>query len=586
MNGRSSDVIERVRAATDIVDLVGRYVQLKKSGQSFKARCPFHEEKTPSFHVQPARQTFHCFGCGQKGGVFDFIMGMERVEFKDALALLADQAGITLVAHDGSLEERTPKADLYRLHEWAAHFYARALRSKEGQACRDYLKSRGILASSVDAFNLGFAPGGWRALLTAADAVGFSRDLLIAGGLAIAHESGTSVYDAFRERLMFPIRDALGRVVAFGGRSLDGAHPKYINSPDTPLFSKGRLLYGVDRLKRHPRVEPVFVMEGYTDVLMSHQVGVTGSVATLGTALTGDQAKLVARYSDQVVMVYDGDSAGLAGAEKAAMELLAQGLVGLRVVALPEGRDPFDHFAIEGAQGIVGLVEGAKELLDFLLARALLSRDAQSLEGRRQAALRLLQAAARVEEPLTRDLLLHRISDKLALPLPVLRAQLEGLLPRRSRTETAAATVRSAPERVRGIAEARRQVMEALLNEPSLLQGVRQDFEGNPKRLLGESLAGLLGVLMQQADLGNLQVGLLMDAISQSDLREYGRALLLPEDHKKDLRAQLEGAIQWLKNRHNLEETRNLAAQLSPEGSPDLLEDLQRRYRSLKGKGD
>jgi DNA primase len=384
---------------------------------------------------------------------------------------------------------------------------------------------------------------------------------------------------------MFPIRDALGRVVGFGGRSLDGAHPKYINSPDTALFSKGRLLYGVDALKHHSKSDPVFVMEGYTDVIMAHQVGVTGCVATLGTALTGEQAKLVSRYSDQVVMVYDGDKAGLQGTEKAAMELLGQGLIGLRVVALPEGRDPCDHFALEGSAGKTNLVSGAKELLDFLLERAIRSEGNPTLEDRRLAAMKLLSAAVRVQDPLTQDLLLGRISERLAIPLSVLREQMRAAATSKLRKLGKPERSQPEPVKVRGAAVARRQILEAFLNDPALLSDWKDRIGPDPRALLGDLGGRLLIRLGELAERGCNQPGLLLDGLTETDLREHALAHLLPEGSSVSYTSQLEGALSSLKLREELEAARNLAANLTSEASEQTLLELQRRYRSMKGRG-
>lgn len=583
---RSQEAIERVRSATDIVDLVGRYIPLKRSGQSFKARCPFHEEKTPSFHVQPARQTFHCFGCGEKGGVFDFIMKIERVEFRDALSLLASQAGIPLDPPSKSDSGGASKAELFRLHEFASRFFSLALRAPEGRECREYLRLRGIDASSVDGFSLGYSPSGWTTLLGRASEKGFSAELLVAGGLASRAASSGRTFDFFRERLMFPIRDGMGRVVGFGARTLGKDEPKYLNTQETPIFAKGRNLYGIDRLKGRSKSDPILVMEGYTDVIMSAQQGVGGCVASLGTALTSEQAKLLSRYSDRVVMLYDGDSAGRNATEKATMELLAQGLVGLQVADLPEGRDPCDHFAAEGAAGLPAILDESEELLDYMLGRALRDREAATIEGRRSVAFKLLGAAVKIPEPVTQDLIISRIADRLAVPVHVLREQLQRLAAadRRGVRVHAGAEKPAAPA-IRGAGRARQEVLAAMLNEPDLIPRASELMGGEAGQLLGDRGARLMEALAGLFARGYRQPGLLLDGISDPELREIGLSLLSPESSGVDFGRQLEGAVAWLKNRREREDARALASRLDETPESDVLTALQERYRMLKGRG-
>ena len=584
----SQEAVERVRGAIDIVELVSQYLQLKRSGASYKACCPFHDEKTPSFHVSPARQMYNCFGCGERGGVFDFVMAMERVEFKDALAILAGQAGVVLEAFkpsgQGGTGGESGKADLYSLHDWAASFYVRALSTPEAAGCREYLKSRGFSSEIIREFGVGYAPGGWSALISAAREAGFTNEQLVRGGLALKREGRDGIYDRFRERLTFTIRDALGRPVGFGARTLDGSEPKYLNSPETPLFSKGKLVYGIEKLKGHPRTDPVLVMEGYTDVVMAAQMEVKGAVATLGTALTSQQARLLHRYTNQVVLVYDGDEAGLRGAERGCLELLGGGHVGIRVGVLPPGEDPFDYFSARGAAGLETLLGGTREILDFLLDRTLTQDGPLGLEDRRRAAMTLMEAASRVEEPVTLDLMLSQISERLSIPIHVLREQASRRKGRRSSRSQEKASPAPLQER-RGKAKARRQVLEAVLNEPELLARLSEEPEDRLKDLLGGPGGELAMQLISAFRRGVQQSGMLLDSIVDAELRSLA-VPLLKEESKFDLGAQLEGALRWLNNRRQKEQARRLAERAMAEPRGDLLEDLHRSYRQLKGRAE
>jgi DNA primase len=578
------EAIERVREGTDIIDLIGRYFPLRKTGQNFKARCPFHEEKTASFVVSPTRQFFHCFGCGEKGSVFDFVMRMERVEFRDALQILADQAGITLDPtgpRDGG--EAPLRSELYRVHEWAADFFRRALGTDEGRACRQYVTSRRITEEMAQAFRIGYAPGGWTLLVGRAQEAGFGTLLLEKAGLALPGSKRPGHYDRFRDRLMFPIRDALGRVVAFGARSLDGSEPKYLNSPETDIFHKSRTLFGLERLRDHPRDEPVLVMEGYTDVIMSAQMGVSGAVATLGTALTGDHARLLSRYTDRIVLVYDGDPAGLSAAEKGALLLLEAGHLHIKVAVLPGGEDPSDFFLTRGADGREELLAVTTDLLDFLLVRSSARFDLESVAGRRGAADQLLRAAAAVSDPVARDLIIQRVGEHLRLGVSSLREAVEsrrrGVPPER----VSRAPVRSPPGTPQGLDVGHRALLEALVNAPELVRHPAL-VGGDPPAWIHDSrIRTLIGIWMQCPE-SIPNVGLFLDVVEDPSLREVVRSLLLPEDHGKDLRAQLEGALGSLRIKRDLEEVRQLSQEVHDGADSQLLmERIQQKYKNLKG---
>ena len=341
--GRWDDLKLRIREASDIVTLIGGAVQLKKTGKTWKALCPFHNEKTPSFIVNPVRQTFKCFGCGEGGDVFTFVMKTERVEFREAMAILAERAGIAMETSPEAAGKaalaRDRKLHVYRAQELVQGFFAERLGSPEGKPAREYLERR-KLDHLVEEWGLGYAPDRWDALTGKHATSPKKQRLLVASGLARERDTG-GVYDYFRGRLMFPIHDAGGRTVGFGGRVIGDGEPKYLNTPETPVFSKGRLLYGLDRAKEGiAKTGEALVVEGYTDVIRCHEHGFTNAVATLGTALGPEHVRLLRRFgATRVLVTYDADAAGLKAAERG-IEILFEEDSPCGVVTLSGGLDP------------------------------------------------------------------------------------------------------------------------------------------------------------------------------------------------------------------------------------------------------
>jgi DNA primase len=348
------DAKSRILQATDIVALIGQTVRLKRRGRDFVGLCPFHQEKTPSFSVSPSKQRFYCFGCEKGGSAIDFVILRDRVEFKEALRTLAESAGIELPAFKQSKESVSERQILLEAHSTAAMFFEKLLsHPQQGEAARKYLADRGFNAESIQRFRIGFAADAWDALLKSAAMKKFTSPQLALAGLVKPREGGDGYYDTFRNRLMFPIRDESGRVIAFGGRVMPGSDDpaKYLNSPETPLFSKSRCIFGLD-LARAKIVETrtVAVVEGYTDVVMAHQFGVANVVSVLGTALTEHHVAVLRRFADRIVLLFDADSAGDNAANRA-LELFLSQPVEIAIASLPQGVDPDEFLLAHGAQG-------------------------------------------------------------------------------------------------------------------------------------------------------------------------------------------------------------------------------------------
>jgi DNA primase len=357
------NTLQEIKDRIDIVDLISEYVHLKKAGQNWKGLCPFHSEKTPSFTVSPSKQIFHCFGCGTGGDIFTFLIRYENLSFPEALKMLAKRAGVTLKTSQPSAVKSGEKESLLNIHKDALDFYRKRL--SEDPRAQGYLKNRGITDDAIEMFSLGYAPKSWDALLNYLAKKGYKSEIIKKAGLVVHGSKG--YYDTFRDRIIFPIHDLKGDVVAFGGRSIDGSEPKYLNSTETPIFNKRRILYGLnlakDAIKRN---EYVLFMEGYLDVITAHIHGFSNAVAPLGTAFTQEHGRLIKRFTEDIVLVFDSDQAGIKAAKGAANILFESGL-NVRILTMPEGEDPDSFLQKKGREAFERLLEHPLSIIDFLI---------------------------------------------------------------------------------------------------------------------------------------------------------------------------------------------------------------------------
>lgn len=398
----SQQYLDELRARSDLLEIVGRHVPLTKKGKRYWACCPFHGEKTASFTVDPDKQMYYCFGCHAAGNVIGFMMAMHRLDFVDAVKLLAEQANMPLPEVEDEQayrRERAEKERLYAANKQAARFYFEQLFSPVGSRARAYLEKRGITERAIRRFGLGYAPGG-EALCRHLQEQGFTGEQLAMAGLSRTGERGD--YDQFRDRVMYPIIDAMGRVVGFGGRVMGDAQPKYLNTSDTPIFNKRHHLYGIPLLKKQRDIARAIVVEGYMDVIGLDTAGVAGAVASLGTALTQEQARLIRRYTNQVLIAYDGDSAGQNAMVRGLDILEGQGL-DVRVVVLPDGQDPDDLARSGGQEAFEALAQKALPLAVFKMKRAALEYDLSTQQGRTAYAMDASKILAEVKNPIERE---------------------------------------------------------------------------------------------------------------------------------------------------------------------------------------
>ncbi|MFM8764266.1 MAG: DNA primase [Spartobacteria bacterium] len=431
----SEETIQRVSDANDIVDLISSYFPLKRAGTSFRALCPFHREKSPSFHVNPARQNYHCFGCGAGGGVLRFVMEYEHLDFPSAVRRLAQRAGIPIIEEASTAEDHQKhglRQRLLALHaEASTWFHDHLLKSPDASQARDYLKSRGLNSTIAKSWQLGFAPGSWDALLTHLRGRRFTQEEILQSGLASSKDeapnSGSTLYSRFRNRVMFPIRNDYGEVIAFSGRILeaDAKAAKYVNSPETPLFTKGRVLYGLDKTKRDLiEKNAAIVCEGQIDLISAFEAGIRNVIAPQGTAFTGDQARLLKRYVETVLLCFDSDAAGKKAAARSLPALLSQGLL-VKIVTLPQGEDPDSLIRRSGPEAFLEVINNATDFFEHSLNEAFASGELNDNAGKSRLVGRIAPPLALVQDAVLRETILGRTASRLGLPQSAIRVTMK-----------------------------------------------------------------------------------------------------------------------------------------------------------------
>jgi DNA primase len=485
------EIIEQVKDRTDILDVVSGYVTLSKAGQNFKGLCPFHSEKTPSFMVSPSRQIFHCFGCGTGGNAFTFVMKMEGTSFPETVRELARKAGIAVPdaapgvrpSQDAGIREK-----LEALNEAAQAWFAHNLAQAEtGREARLYLKERGMFEDTLEAFGFGYAPEGWDGLLKHLLKNGYTLPDLLAAGLITPKEGAgrnpkdaSGYYDKFRKRVMFPIRDLRKKVIGFGGRILGEGMPKYLNSPETPLFNKSRSLYLLEKAREATgKADTLIVVEGYFDAIALHQAGIANTVATLGTALTPDHIRIVRRYVTKVVLLFDPDEAGVRAALRT-LDLFVDSGLGVKVVSLPSGDDPDTFIRNQGVEVFAHLQDRAPSLLDFAVEHSLKRADSTVIEDRIRSVDEVLRILQKTNNRLEKEEYTKRVAERLGVNQQRLIERYPELRPREQRPAArrdAPASAVSSGARFKGTPEERDLVHLLLQGQLLPAEAQRLDAE-------------------------------------------------------------------------------------------------------------
>lgn len=421
-----TEFLERLQSEADIVNIISGYIPLKPAGRNFKALCPFHQEKTPSFMVSPEKQIYHCFGCGAGGGVISFIRDYERVDFAEAVKILAEKVGLPLpeVRLDQKLISK--HKILYQINSTATEYFWRKLKSPIGKKAWSYLQQRGIDKEIIDSFKLGYATPEWEGLLRYLTQKGFDQKDIERTGLVLPRQSG-GYYDRFRDRIMFPIFDLKGRPVGFGGRILgqeDKKEAKYINSPQTEIFDKSHLLYGLDRAKEEViKTEKIIIVEGYLDLLACFRAGIRNSTATLGTALTSSHLKMLARYCRTIIMIYDSDKAGEAAALRG-LDLVLEHDLAVRLVNLPPGYDPDSFLAEYGTSALVKKIEESQNLFDYKINLLRQRYNLTDVEDRAAIAAEMLPTISKVNNQVLKSGYIRKLAEVLSVTEDAVLAEL------------------------------------------------------------------------------------------------------------------------------------------------------------------
>ncbi len=579
----SEQFVQQVAQATDIVELMGQYVALKKRGREFVGLCPFHDDHKPSMYVSPAKQIFKCFVCGAGGGVFQFLVLYEKLTFPEAVQALAERAHIPLPADalGPAAPQGLSKTELGEVLAFAARFFRTALRGSQGASALDYARGRGLSDESIERFGLGYAPPAWDALLRAARAKGFRESQLIAAGLAVPKQAQRP-YDRFRNRLIFPILDPSGKVIAFGGRALDPEdRAKYLNSAESILFDKSGSLYALN-WSREAIVSSgqAVVVEGYLDALIPLQAGVGNVVATLGTALTPRHVRLLSRYANEAVLVFDADTAGAKATERALELFLAQ-RVGVRVATIPAGKDPCDYTLAEGAEALRRLVSGAPDAIQYAWQQRQAAWQAagSNLAKRQQVVqefLRLVVTSTAFDaiDEVRRGQLAQHIGHMLNVSAADLQQQMRRLARRMRRTAQQPGRQEAPtwdPDHATALSQ--RQILEVLINRPDLfdLAAERidpQDFGDPELRAVAECVWQ-----MGQADRLSLEELLACEAMARrggllTDLAAAGQ-------HRGNHEETLRGAVSHILYVREMRQLRSAPG----EYSDDALRQIHQRAR-------
>ena len=564
------EIVDRIRSSVDIVELVSEHVSLKKTGANYIGRCPFHEEKTPSFTVSPAKQIFHCFGCGAGGDAVGFLIRKENYTFPEALRRLAERAGIEIPeSRPGRGAPKGETETLLKANVEAMVYFAWCLgESSGGEKARQYLAGRGMGEDAVKGFSLGVSPTGWDGLIKRLEKRGIGPETAEKAGLAVKRSSGQGFYDRFRDRLMFPIKDVRGRVIGFGGRTMGDDEPKYLNSPETALFKKGETLYLLDVASEHIRKKGYAVItEGYFDAIACHRAGVDNAVATLGTALTQAHLRLLGRFSKNVLLVFDSDAAGMKAAERSLEVFLGTELTA-KVALLPEGDDPDSLVKRAGPAGLAESLKKSEHLMDFVIRR--LAKGTEAIEDKVSAAAVITGILARVHNSVLRSHYVARAADALGVNESAIMEELGKKL---------GGTVAGGP-RKQPFAKTNRieeELLNILIHHPEVARAVRgelspDDFTDARLRPIVKKVFGLLD------EEGDVSFHRLLGAVEGEQEKSLVRALSLNEVGE-DVEGYAAGAVKRMGEARWAKEGKELQAllrQAEENKDYDLLNKLQK----------
>jgi DNA primase len=572
----SDEIINQIRDRVDIAEVVGHHVSLTRAGQNLKGLCPFHQEKSPSFTVNSSKQIFHCFGCQTGGNVFTFLTRITGTSFPEVVRDLGRKVGIEVqeaAGQSGPLAAQTARVE--SLNQAVVGWFRQNLNDPRlGEEARAYLVGRGMTDATLERFAVGFAPKEWDGLSKALMKQGFTAAELAMAGLTVAREQGaTGSYDRFRDRVMFPITDLRKRVVGFGGRILGEGTPKYLNSPDTPLFKKGQTLYALDLARETvARLKTVIVVEGYFDAVVLHQAGLTHTVATLGTALTAEHIQVLRRFASKVVLLFDPDQAGVRAALRG-LDLFVNSGLGVKVVTLPAGEDPDTYVRKEGPEAFARLEEQAPSLLDFSLEHSLSTAESSTIEGRIRSVDDVLRILQKSEHPIEREERIRVVAERLGINQQRLIERYPALVQSEGRRPAATQSAGPIPVTFKGVSEERDLVY--LLLHGHLTSADVQRLR--PEAFSVPACRSIVEAALSRLDRdGRVGLRLLLDAVADHpDCGSLATELSMREDHFDDVRAHVAGCLETLDRKRAEAMFRDLIAQLKAAEREGRVEDAR-----------
>lgn len=581
------NLLEDILGRVDIVEVISGYIQLKKAGRNFKANCPFHHEKTASFMVSPQRQIYHCFGCGESGNAFKFLMRHERMEFPEAVELLAKKTGVTLPQWDKpeAAKAASLSSQLYKVNELALSFYENNLHAAGASTARDYLLNRGIKPQAIKEFRLGLATGGWDNLINFLRSKNIPLSLMEAAGLILAKEAG-GYYDRFRNRIIFPVFDIQSRVLGFGARVMDDSLPKYINSPETPLYTKGRNLFGLNLAKDSIRDRDcAVIVEGYLDFMMPYQEGIKNIAASQGTALTLEQIKLLKRYTHNVVIVYDGDTAGEIATLRSLDILIDEGM-NPKIAPLPKGKDPDLIVRHEGAGSLKTKIDNAVSFFDYKLDLLKSRYDIKEARGKSEIASQMLSTINKFDNAILRGEYIRKLSEELKIPEGHILDELNKL----KLVVSGHITDPVVSERKKSeINPAEKLLIKFMLEEKELIERIMRELA--PSDFQDARIARIVQVIHDLTLQGkNIEPSLLMNYFSEDDANQLVcETIFMPVILEEEREKAIHDCIARIKVQRLKSKREYLYLQIkSAQGTGDeqRLSGLIQEFHNLIKKGD
>jgi DNA primase len=581
MPGRIPDnILEDILNRVNIVEVISGYMPLKRAGRNFKALCPFHQEKTPSFMVSPDRQIYHCFGCGESGNAFKFLMRYERLEFLEAVEILAKKAGVIFTQNQRDLKTSNIITQLYKINELAALFYEHNLNTPVGSRSKDYLLKRGIKEEAIKAFKIGLAEDKWDALINSLRAKNYSLSLLEKAGLVISKEGG-GYYDRFRNRIILPIFDIKSRVVGFGARVLDDTLPKYINSPETPIYIKGKNLYGLNLAKDSIRdSDCVVVVEGYLDFIIPYQAGFKNIVASQGTALTIEQVRLLKRYTHNVIMIYDADAAGELATLRS-LDIFIEEEMNVKVVSLPKGFDPDLYVRKFNIKDFEEKADHAKNLFDYKLEILKSRFNLREIEDKTKIVSSMLETISKIKNAVQKSEYIRKLAQDLDIREEALLHEAMKINPEKSY----AGLRETITKKSLNINPTEKLLIKLMLEEHELIEHIKENLE--PADFQDEKTSRIVSIMFDLVEQGKkVEPAALMNYLEDEDASQLVcESMFLPEDlsveHKERV---INDCIKRLKNERLRLKKQNLCDQIKTAqqiGDEERLNRLMEEFHYL-----